>query len=156
MVKDRMFPLCMKGHGRASRQRRPTHPSLISRSATRPLVNLIPYNPAAGLPYRTPSPAVTARFVEILTQGGLNVNIRYRKGERIDAACGQLRRGDRLCRLNLGVQKKSAAAAGPNSRGPAVPALAQITSTWRGFLPFFLRPPRQPIIIPSPFGRGLG
>ena len=56
------------------------------------LVNLIPYNPVPGLPYRTPSPAVTARFVEILTQGGLNVNIRYRKGERIDAACGQLRR----------------------------------------------------------------
>jgi adenine C2-methylase RlmN of 23S rRNA A2503 and tRNA A37 len=38
---------------------------------------------------------VTAQFVEILTQGGLNVNIRYRKGERIDAACGQLRRGEK-------------------------------------------------------------
>ena len=57
------------------------------------LVNLIPYNPVAGLPYRTPSPAVTAQFVEILTQGGLNVNIRHRKGDRIGAACGQLRRG---------------------------------------------------------------
>jgi 23S rRNA (adenine2503-C2)-methyltransferase len=56
------------------------------------LVNLIPYNPVRGLPYRTPSPAATARFVEILTQGGLNVNIRYRKGDRISAACGQLRR----------------------------------------------------------------
>ena len=59
------------------------------------LVNLIPYNPVSGLPYRTPSPAVTAQFVEILTQGGLNVNIRYRKGDRISAACGQLRRGER-------------------------------------------------------------
>ena len=58
------------------------------------LVNLIPYNPVPGLPYRTPSPAATAQFVEILTQGGLNVNIRYRKGDRISAACGQLRRGD--------------------------------------------------------------
>ena len=57
------------------------------------LVNLIPYNPVSGLPYRTPSPAATAQFVEILTQGGLNVNIRYRKGDRISAACGQLRRG---------------------------------------------------------------
>ena len=56
------------------------------------LVNLIPYNPVPGVAYRTPSPAVTAQFVEILTQGGLNVNIRYRKGERISAACGQLRR----------------------------------------------------------------
>lgn len=56
------------------------------------LVNLIPYNPVAGLPYRTPKPAATARFVEILERGGLSVAIRYRKGDRIDAACGQLRR----------------------------------------------------------------
>ena len=54
------------------------------------LVNLIPYNPVPGLPYRTPSSSVTARFVEILAQGGLNVNIRHRKGDRIAAACGQL------------------------------------------------------------------
>jgi 23S rRNA (adenine2503-C2)-methyltransferase len=57
------------------------------------LVNVIPYNPVPGLPYRRPLPAVTARFVEALTQGGLNVNIRHRKGDRIHAACGQLRRG---------------------------------------------------------------
>ncbi len=57
------------------------------------LVNLIPYNPVRGLPYRTPKPRVTAQFVEILEQGGVTVKIRYRKGERIDAACGQLRRG---------------------------------------------------------------
>jgi 23S rRNA (adenine2503-C2)-methyltransferase len=57
------------------------------------LVNLIPYNPVAGLPFRTPSSSATARFVEIATEGGLNVAIRYRKGDRISAACGQLRRG---------------------------------------------------------------
>ncbi len=57
------------------------------------LINLIPYNAVPGLPYRPPAPAVTAQFVELLTQGGLNVNIRYRKGDRIGAACGQLRRG---------------------------------------------------------------
>jgi 23S rRNA (adenine2503-C2)-methyltransferase len=57
------------------------------------LVNLIPYNPVPGLPYRTPASAVTARFVDLLTGGGLNVAIRHRKGERINAACGQLRRG---------------------------------------------------------------
>jgi 23S rRNA (adenine2503-C2)-methyltransferase len=56
------------------------------------LVNIIPYNPVSGLPYRTPSSAATARFVDIATRGGLNVAIRYRKGDRIDAACGQLRR----------------------------------------------------------------
>jgi 23S rRNA (adenine2503-C2)-methyltransferase len=57
------------------------------------LINLIPYNPVAGLPYRTPASSVTARFVETLTHGGLNVAIRHRKGDRISAACGQLRRG---------------------------------------------------------------
>jgi 23S rRNA (adenine2503-C2)-methyltransferase len=66
---------------------------LVSLLRGRPaLINLIPYNPVAGLPYRTPSPAATARFVELLTQGGLEVAIRYRKGDRIHAACGQLRR----------------------------------------------------------------
>ena len=57
------------------------------------LVNVIPYNPVRGLPYRTPRPRDTARFVGILEDGGIAVKIRYRKGERIDAACGQLRRG---------------------------------------------------------------
>jgi 23S rRNA (adenine2503-C2)-methyltransferase len=56
------------------------------------LINVIPYNPVPGLPYRTPSSAAAAQFVEILTQAGLNANIRHRKGDRISAACGQLRR----------------------------------------------------------------
>ena len=56
------------------------------------LVNLIPYNPVRGLKFHTPSPGAVARFVKILEQGGLNVAIRHRKGARIDAACGQLRR----------------------------------------------------------------
>ncbi len=56
------------------------------------LINLIPYNPVRGLKFRTPHPSMVARFVEILEQGGLNVAIRHRKGARIDAACGQLRR----------------------------------------------------------------
>ncbi len=56
------------------------------------LVNLIPYNPVRGLKFRTPHPSAVARFVEVLEQGGLNVAIRHRKGARIDAACGQLRR----------------------------------------------------------------
>jgi 23S rRNA (adenine2503-C2)-methyltransferase len=56
------------------------------------LINLIPYNPVRGLKFRTPRPGAVARFVEILEQGGLNVAIRHRKGARIEAACGQLRR----------------------------------------------------------------
>jgi 23S rRNA (adenine2503-C2)-methyltransferase len=56
------------------------------------LVNIIPYNPVSGLPYETPSARATQRFVQILTDAGLNVKVRERKGDRIDAACGQLRR----------------------------------------------------------------
>ncbi|MCD4727064.1 MAG: 23S rRNA (adenine(2503)-C(2))-methyltransferase RlmN [Pirellulales bacterium] len=74
---------------------RPEHARrLVALLRGRPaLVNLIPYNPVPGLPYRKPSSAATARFVDVLTQGGLNVAIRHRKGDRIGAACGQLRRG---------------------------------------------------------------
>ncbi len=56
------------------------------------LVNLIPYNPVAGLPYQTPSRNAVRRFVDILETAGLNVQVRERKGDEIDAACGQLRR----------------------------------------------------------------
>jgi 23S rRNA (adenine2503-C2)-methyltransferase len=56
------------------------------------LLNVIPYNPVAGLPYRTPSPAARQRFTEILLNRGVNVKVRQRKGSTIDAACGQLRR----------------------------------------------------------------
>jgi 23S rRNA (adenine2503-C2)-methyltransferase len=56
------------------------------------LINLIPYNPIPDLPFRTPASSVTAKFAEILTQSGLTAAIRYRKGDRISAACGQLRR----------------------------------------------------------------
>lgn len=78
----------------ADRNDQPEHArKLIALLKGRPaLINLIPYNPVSGLPFRTPSPSATARFVDLLTEAGLNINIRYRKGDRIDAACGQLRR----------------------------------------------------------------
>jgi 23S rRNA (adenine2503-C2)-methyltransferase len=56
------------------------------------LVNLISYNPVPGLPFRRPTPAAVARFTQALLRGGLNAVVRHRKGDRIDAACGQLRR----------------------------------------------------------------
>lgn len=56
------------------------------------LLNVIPYNRVSGLPYRTPSAAALERFTTILSQAGINVQVRQRKGDRIDAACGQLRR----------------------------------------------------------------
>jgi 23S rRNA (adenine2503-C2)-methyltransferase len=53
---------------------------------------VIPYNAVAGLPYKTPSGNSTHRFCRILTDAGINVQVRERKGDEIDAACGQLRR----------------------------------------------------------------
>src|SRR5436190_513106 len=55
-------------------------------------LNIIPYNPVAGLPYQTPSGNAVNRFRDILIEGGLNVKFRQRKGDEINAACGQLRR----------------------------------------------------------------
>ena len=56
------------------------------------LLNVIPYNPVAGLPYETPSLAAQRRFREIIERAGLNIQFRQRKGDEINAACGQLRR----------------------------------------------------------------
>lgn len=56
------------------------------------MLNVIPYNPVAGLPYETPDSEAVHRFREILVDGGINVMFRQRKGDGIDAACGQLRR----------------------------------------------------------------
>lgn len=57
-----------------------------------PLVNVIPYNSVAGMPWQEPSRRSLERFLEILTAAGVNVQVRRRKGSDIDAACGQLRR----------------------------------------------------------------
>lgn len=56
------------------------------------LVNVIPFNPVAGLPYRTPSTTAQQTFRRILEEHGLAVRFRHKKGDAIDAACGQLRR----------------------------------------------------------------
>jgi 23S rRNA (adenine2503-C2)-methyltransferase len=53
-------------------------------------VNLIPYNPVAGLKLSRPSKASIIEFKTILEEGGLNVTWRYTKGDDIAAACGQL------------------------------------------------------------------
>lgn len=56
------------------------------------MLNVIPYNPVPGLPYQTPSAKAIHRFREILQAGNVNVMFRQRKGDAIQAACGQLRR----------------------------------------------------------------
>ena len=55
-------------------------------------LNVIPYNPVAGLPYQTPSGNAVNRFRDILVDAGINIKFRQRKGDAINAACGQLRR----------------------------------------------------------------
>ena len=56
------------------------------------LLNVIPYNTVAGLPYETPSVGAIKRFRDVLEAAGVNVQFRQRKGDDINAACGQLRR----------------------------------------------------------------
>ncbi len=56
------------------------------------MLNVIPYNPVAGLPYTTPDANAIHTFRSILLSGGINIMFRQRKGAGIDAACGQLRR----------------------------------------------------------------
>lgn len=63
------------------------------------LVNVIPYNPVAGLPYATPSMEAQHTFRGILEAGGLEVRFRHRKGDKINAACGQLRRSANLTQI---------------------------------------------------------
>jgi 23S rRNA (adenine2503-C2)-methyltransferase len=62
---------------------------LINRRAH---VNLIPYNPVAGLPFNRPDPENIRRFTSILHEGRVSVTVRKTKGQAIDAACGQLQR----------------------------------------------------------------
>ena len=56
------------------------------------LVNLLPLNPVAGLPWHSPPPARVESFVAQLRHRGANVQVRRRRGADIEAACGQLRR----------------------------------------------------------------
>ena len=66
---------------------------LADRLRGRPaMLNVIPYNPVDGLPYRTPSATALKKFRSALESAGINVMVRQRKGDKINAACGQLRR----------------------------------------------------------------
>lgn len=53
-------------------------------------VNVIPFNPHPGTELRRPTPAATARFVDLCRRGGLQVHLRTPRGDDISAACGQL------------------------------------------------------------------
>jgi 23S rRNA (adenine2503-C2)-methyltransferase len=53
-------------------------------------VNLIPWNPVAGIPFRRPEPERIRAFQDALRASGLPVYIRTPRGDDVDAACGQL------------------------------------------------------------------
>ena len=54
-------------------------------------VNLIPFNPWPGAPYRCSSRRAIARFAKILNDAGLSAPVRVSRGQDIMAACGQLK-----------------------------------------------------------------
>jgi 23S rRNA (adenine2503-C2)-methyltransferase len=55
-------------------------------------VNLLRYNPVAGLPFKRPSAEDAHYFVTRLREHGVNAHVRKSRGLDIEAACGQLRR----------------------------------------------------------------
>ncbi|MDW6003201.1 bifunctional tRNA (adenosine(37)-C2)-methyltransferase TrmG/ribosomal RNA large subunit methyltransferase RlmN [Vibrio mangrovi] len=53
-------------------------------------INLIPFNPYPGSPYRKPSNSRIDRFMKTLMGYDYTVTVRKTRGDDIDAACGQL------------------------------------------------------------------
>ncbi len=53
-------------------------------------VNLISYNPWPGAPHKGSTRKATERFMDVLTDAGLTVNLRRSRGDDVLAACGQL------------------------------------------------------------------
>ena len=69
-------------------------------------VNLIPYNPVEGLPWKRPNIRRQKSFTDVLERSRVSLTIRRQKGDDIDAACGQLR---------LRKEKEKAANASPEA-----------------------------------------
>lgn len=59
-------------------------------------VNLIEHNPAKGSPFLSPTKEETRRFRDALRRAGVKVTIRFRRGRRIKAGCGQLAAKERV------------------------------------------------------------
>lgn len=54
------------------------------------LINIIEYNPVAGLGFSRADDATTDTFTDYLAKNRVNVRVRRSRGKDIDAACGQL------------------------------------------------------------------
>lgn len=59
-------------------------------SALRVKVNLIPLNPIEDSTLRAPSAEVVAAFRDVLAEHRISCSVRTRRGDDVDAACGQL------------------------------------------------------------------
>ena len=82
-------------------------------------VNLIPFNPVDGTPYRAPAEHDVRRFARQVREQGLNVTIRDTRGREADAACGQLR---------ARVLRESGQAEAGASNGPAAARARSLAS----------------------------
>ena len=54
-------------------------------------INLIPYNKVKEKDFETSDEENALRFYDLLKKNGVAVTLRQKKGDDIDAACGQLR-----------------------------------------------------------------
>ena len=54
------------------------------------LVNVIEFNPVAGIPFLKSDEDTTQQFTDYLAKNRVNVRVRRSRGKDIDAACGQL------------------------------------------------------------------
>ncbi len=54
-------------------------------------VNLIPFNPVDGLPYKASGRKITQRWIKGLSGVGIPASIRHSRGRDIHGACGQLK-----------------------------------------------------------------
>ena len=57
-------------------------------------INLIPYNPIGNSQFARPDEKSCSIFANRLKEKGVNITFRIEKGEKINAACGQLRAGN--------------------------------------------------------------
>lgn len=55
------------------------------------MVNLIPFNPYPGSPWRRPSADAVEGFKQMLVAHGIRTTVRTTKGDEVMAACGQLK-----------------------------------------------------------------
>jgi len=77
---------------------RPEEATLLSRWLTglKVKINLIPFNPWPGAPFRAPAAETVERFRKVLADKNHTVIVRWSKGGGVSAACGQLA-GRRIC-----------------------------------------------------------